>query len=88
MSKRLNPDATAAVNAARAGNCKDAMKYLYDAAPHNQTQNCGGDRWNDAVSDFRHANVVVAGACAVNAGKSTRHTPGFDGARRRRRKRR
>jgi len=87
VSKRLNPDATAAVNSARAGNCKDAMAYLYDAAPHNQTTNVGGERWNDAVSDYRHASIVVTGACTVNAGKSTRKHSGFDGARRRKRRR-
>lgn len=88
MTKRLNPDARAAITAAHRGNCKDALKYLYDAAPHNQTS-CDQPGFESAVADFRTANVIVAGSCVVNSGKSMRLTSGgFDGARRRRKRRR
>lgn len=53
MATRLNPDAHAAVQAARDGRCKDAMKYLYDAAPHMQAS-CGSESFERAVSDYRH----------------------------------
>lgn len=87
MAKKLNPDAMLAISAARKGNCKDAMKYLYDAAPHNQV-GCNSPGFESAVSDFRHASVIVSGSCArPNASKSARHDQqGFDGPRRRKRR--
>lgn len=87
MAHRLNPDAHAAVQAARDGRCKDAMKYLYDASPHMQAS-CGSENFERAVSDYRHASVIVAGSCALpQVKRSKRIMPGgFDGSRKRKRK--
>lgn len=88
MTKKLNADAAAAVASARKGNCRDAMKYLYDASPHMQ-QSCSTPGFEDKVADYRHASIIVAGACTRNASKSTRHDQqGFDGPRRRRKHKR
>lgn len=83
---KLNPDASAAVQSARKGNCRDALKHLYDAAPHMQVS-CGSPGHEAAVKDFKTASVIVAGLCTVNAKSGTYRSTGFDGARRRRRRR-
>lgn len=83
MSK-LNSDASAAVAAARTGQCRTAMKHLFDAAPHNQSDICSAD--SQFARDFKQANVIVAGLCTVDKGRGHKYkSPGFAGARRRRR---
>ena len=85
---RLNPDATAAVNAAQAGNCREAMKYLYDAAPHMQAK-CDSPDHEKHVADFRTASVIVAGRCTRDEGKVRgKKKYNFEGRNRVRRKRR
>jgi hypothetical protein len=80
---RMRPDASSAVANARAGQCRDAMKHLFDAAPNNQDGNCSND--GKSAKDFRHAAVIVAGLCTVNKKAGIKYT-GFGRARRRKRK--
>lgn len=88
----LNPDAGAAVREARKGQCRLANKYLYDASPQNQynPQNnpAGFER---AVKDHKIASMIVAQLCtkpAKGRGSKRYRGAGFEGSRRRRRKRR
>jgi hypothetical protein len=82
---KLNPDASAAISAARAGRCRDAMKHLYDASPHVQGRGC--DSMTSAEANaYRQANLVVAGLCTVQTKPKHYKSTGFDGARRRRRR--
>lgn len=80
----LNPDARAAVEAARTGRCRDAMKYLNDAAPHSQSKEACLNYDSAEARDFRHAMVIVAGKCTVNVKNTQYKSPGFTGGRRRR----
>jgi hypothetical protein len=82
---KLNPDAAAAVKAARAGKCRDAMKHLYDAAPHVQGEGCGGMQ-TPTANAFRQAFLIVSGTCTVQRTPGRYRSTGFDGAKRRRRR--
>lgn len=66
-SHRTNVDAQAAIDAARKGQCRTAMKFLYDAAPHRQSEAACMNADSKIAQDFRLASIVVAGACTVNA---------------------
>lgn len=88
----VNPDATAAIKAARKGRCKTALRHLYDASPLVQTAN-PTERHRQ---DYRVASIIVAQHCGggerphvirSRTGKKY-HYPGFEGARRKRRRRR
>lgn len=86
MSK-LNPDAAAAVAAARKGSCRTAMKHLFDASPHLQSVNACASVDTPAARDFKQANVIVAGLCTVDKKTDRSYTgAGFQGTRRRRRR--
>lgn len=91
-TRSINADAAGAIRAARAGNCKDALKYLYDAAPHNQTRECGTQKQLNLISDFKQANIVVTQLCATNRTKKSKRAGGgsydFLGRPSRRRKKR
>jgi hypothetical protein len=65
-SKRTNVDAQAAIDAARAGQCRDAMKHLYDASPHQQSAEACTSTTSKVAQDFKLATIIVAGACTVN----------------------
>lgn len=65
-SKRTNVDAQAAITAARAGQCRDAMKHLYDAAPHQQSVEACTSQNSKIAQDFKLATIIVTGACTVN----------------------
>lgn len=82
----MNVDAKAAVAAARSGRCRDAMKHLFDAAPHKQVDCSDGSKYDAAAKDFQHAGLIVAGACTINAKRGQYKTQGFTGSRRRRRR--
>lgn len=82
---KLNPDAAAAISSARAGNCRDAMRHLYDAAPHMQTS-CESDRYAQAAKDFKVATQIVSGLCTIDKKKRGYRVEAFAGARRRRRR--
>lgn len=87
MARHLNPDASAAVASARKGNCRDALKHLYDAAPHNQTLECGTEKAKNLAADFKTANVIVSGLCAIDRSGGKYKTDAFQGVRSRKRRR-
>lgn len=85
----VNPDATAAIAAARQGKCKSALRYLYDASPHVQSHTPGEKH----RQDFKVASIIVAQHCGggerpksrrvkTPGGKTKRYFyPGFEGVR-------
>ena len=84
MSK-LNPDAAAAVAAARKGSCRTAMKHLFDASPHLQSVNACASTDTPAARDFKQASVIVAGLCTVDKKPDRSYaSAGFRGVKRRR----
>lgn len=62
---RMNADARHAIEAARAGNCRTALRTLFDAAPHNQ----GGSRGREQAGDFRTAAIIIEKLCMTNKTK-------------------
>ncbi len=60
---RPQPDAMAAIQAARKGKCKLAMKRLFDASPHIQGYN---DK--EEVESHRVASIIVAQHCGKDTG--------------------
>ena len=78
----INPDAAGAIKSARAGQCRDAMKHLYDASPHVQGRECS--MTGPVANAFRQASVIVSGLCTVNKKAGIPYT-GFGRPKRRRR---
>ena len=81
----VNPDATAAIKAARQGKCRSALKHLYDASPLVQTSTPGEKH----RQDYRVASIIVAQHCggsekprsSRDGRKKKYHYPGFEGVR-------
>jgi hypothetical protein len=78
----VNPDASAAIRAARTGHCSSAMKYLYDASPDIQSKNPTPKH----IQDHRIASMIVSKLCVRGdvKGKPGRYKGrGFEGRKRR-----
>jgi hypothetical protein len=69
---KVNPDARAAIKAARRGNCKTALSHLYDAAPHMQTRT----PTEKHVQDFRTASIIVGKLCTADTKRTARYRSG------------